>query len=363
MFNLAKNKLIFYMIIGILAITGAAVLAGCAPQGVVSAPTQTPNPPKDVSENITLPAPSPTLTPTPKPSPSPSSTPTKVPTATDTPSPTPQPTSTATPRPIPQIEIKNLNVRACPATTCALVSDGPESGTYRVIGRPWAASWKDSHLVYWLPIDFDQDDEPDWVALVSGHYEQASEVDWNKLRTIEPSGFKSLCPMDVSRPDTFLSVPYNEKKNEGIYHIGVDVEGPLGEKIYTPDKGYIDYFGVDRNGAFFVILKILKYPPDEVTHIAFGHILMPEDTLDYYGLDKQDFYNPDGTSKINHIGMKPTKNLFYMFERGDFLHLYNGKTGKNIEHAHVHIGFWKDLGNYKWTDHIDPAKYIDCSEP
>jgi hypothetical protein len=105
---------------------------------------------------------------------------------------------------------------------------------------------------------------------------------------------------------------------------------------------------------------LIKCKDMPVAKIALHHVDFKYnnfETLAWYGISKDTFFNSDGTYKLNTLGIKPTKNLSLV--RGENLHIYMGTTGANSARIHTHISTWFAKNGTLVED--NPRLYLDCT--
>jgi len=177
-----------------------------------------------------------------------------------------------------------------------------------------------------------------------------------KPASAPPPTPQGLCPIDMSLPGVYLHAGYSES------HHGLDIAGPYGTPHRSPDSCTIDELYIGSNGGHGALLIC----PDlnasfGIRKIGLGHVdfsYNDDDTLQWYGIPTETFFNADGSPKTNVLGVVPTQNG--NSSRGQDLHLYMACTG-DCGLVHTHIGAWTWVGG-GWSNANDPSPILDCSE-
>jgi hypothetical protein len=161
-----------------------------------------------------------------------------------------------------------------------------------------------------------------------------------------------LCPIKMSTPGIRIGNPYSSS------HYGLDNAGPYGVPHFSPGDCEIDELYVGSDGGNGMLLKCSDIPlaKIEIHHVDFRY--NNYETLAWYGIPIDTFFNADGTFKLNILGIKPTQHISLI--RGEDLHLYMGTTGANSAGIHTHITAWTSQ-NGTFSPENDPALYMDCS--
>ena len=168
--------------------------------------------------------------------------------------------------------------------------------------------------------------------------------------------YLGVCPVDLIKNQIYISMPYVEGT-----HYGIDIKGPTGTHIKSPDVCTVVDLYIDTNGENGFHLECNNLPVDR---ISLGHgnfSLNNYDTLEWYGIPISTLFNANGTPKIGSspIGATPSKNIS-TYPNQD-LHLYMGCTGACV-FPHLHITFWTLINN-QFDAHNDPLKYLNCVNP
>jgi len=169
-----------------------------------------------------------------------------------------------------------------------------------------------------------------------------------------------LCPIDMSLPGVYLF----ERWIPGV-HYGIDIAGPYGTPHRSPDYCEVYELFVDDYGGHGIKLRCPNLDIDNL-NLGWGHINMGHgdfsyndyDTLRWYGIPVETFFNSDGSPKIGVKGIRPTQNS--QVARGDDLHFYMACTGNcGLVHTHINLYIY-DERNHEWIDGGDPNRVLDC---
>lgn len=170
-----------------------------------------------------------------------------------------------------------------------------------------------------------------------------------------------LCPIDMSLPGVYLFARWIP----GVHH-GIDIIGPYGTPHRAPDYCEVYALYIGDNGDHGVKFKCPQLDIDNLNlgwgHISLGHgdfSYNDHDTLRWYGIPIDTFFESDGSPKTGVTAINPTKNRD--LSPGDDLHFYMACTGNcGLVHTHVSLYIWND-GEQEWLDGGDPNRVLDCS--
>jgi hypothetical protein len=171
--------------------------------------------------------------------------------------------------------------------------------------------------------------------------------------TSTPYPLKGACPLDLSQENVSIFALF-----KGAEHPGVDIAAPKGTPHISPGDCTVLYFYVQDDGGQGVQLRCKNL--SSVDRISLHHIDLSQhnyETLDYYGIPKDEVYNDDGTVKKEKFDITPRSNAFTSW--GEDLHIYSGNTG-NSGLPHTHINVWiLSGGELKYQN---PLEYLNCYE-
>jgi len=160
------------------------------------------------------------------------------------------------------------------------------------------------------------------------------------------------CPVDRSSAKGYNYIYHVYVKGD---HEGLDVAAAHGTHLLSPGKCYVKNLHTDTYGGDWLSMQCYFNP---TRYVNLGHEdfkLNNYDTLSWYGIPKNAFYNDDGTLKLGEY-VNVTKNSSVY--PGQDLHLNMDCTGMCSEITHVHISVNTPDG----LSMVDPTKFLACTK-
>lgn len=165
-----------------------------------------------------------------------------------------------------------------------------------------------------------------------------------------------MCPVDLSLPEVYLFAGYSES------HHGLDIAGPYGTPHRSPENCRVDELYIDNSGGHGILLVCPSLNERfGIRKVGLGHFdfsYNDYETLRWYGIPVETFFNSDGSPKNGLLAAVPTRNR--NVSTGQDLHVYMACTG-NCAIVHTHISVWTWV-NGQWSAANDPSQYLDCFE-
>ena len=161
----------------------------------------------------------------------------------------------------------------------------------------------------------------------------------------------ALCPIDLSTPGVWITTPPAD-------HIGVDIACPYGVPHFSPGNCRVDelYISSDGGNGILMICADIAVAKVSLHHVDFRY--NNYETLAWYGIPVDTFFNSDGTPIYGVLGVQPTNHNSFVI--GENIHLYMGTTGENSARIHTHMSTWIYENEILVEDY--PGKYVGCSK-